>query len=110
MSSRVLSYTGTRVWPDSMMLSTDFVPRRVELDHVHLGARRHDVRHHGVAQLDHAFDHLAGVFLEQAFAVALADDRADFFFDRIFVGLGAACGRRRDAASASTSPAPTPVA
>ena len=65
----------------------DFVPRRVELDHVDLGPRRHDVRHDGVAQLDDALDHFAGFFLQQAFAMAFADDRANFLFDRFFIGL-----------------------
>ena len=62
------------------------VPRRVDLDHVNVGPRRHDVRHVRVAQFDHAFDHLAGLFFEQALAVALAHDRANFLFDRFLVG------------------------
>ena len=43
-------------------------------------------RHVDVAQLDHAFDHFAGVFLEQPFALPFADDRADFLFERFFRG------------------------
>ena len=80
------------------------------LDHVHVGPRRHDVRDDGVAQLDDAFDHFAGVFFEQAFAMAFADDRADFLFDGFLVGLVRTCGRRGGARSASTPRAPTPAA
>ena len=85
MSSRVLSYTGTRVWPDSITLSTTSSQGVLDREHVHFGPRRHDVRDHGVAQLDHALDHLAGIFLEQSFAVPLADDRANFLFERFLV-------------------------
>ena len=67
-----------------------FVPRLLDLDHVHLGPRRHDVRDDDVAQLDDALDHLAGFFFEQPFAVALGDDRANFLFERFLVGLAAA--------------------
>ena len=41
-----------------------------------------------VAKLHHAFDHFAGVFLEQALAMAFGDDRADVLFERLFVGGG----------------------
>ena len=64
------------------------VPRPSDLDHVHFGPRRHDLRHHGVAQFDHALDHFAGIFLDQPFAVAFADDRANLLLDRILVGVG----------------------
>ena len=57
------------------------------LDHLHFGPRRHDVRDDDVAELDDALDHLAGFFFEQPFAMAFGDDRADFFFERFFVGL-----------------------
>ena len=78
----------------------------LSLDHVHVGPRRHDVRHDDVAQLDHALDHLAGVFFQQAFAVALADDRANFLFERFFVGPAARRGRSSRCSSASKPRAP----
>ena len=65
---------------------------------MNLGPRRHDVRHDGVAQLDDAFDHFAGFFFQQTFAMAFADDRADFFFDRFLVGLLRRAAGQRDAA------------
>ena len=73
----------------------------LSLDHVHLGPRRHDVRDDDVAQLDDALDHLAGLFLEQPFAVAFGDDRADFLLERLLVGLRAACGPVRRCSTAS---------
>ena len=38
-------------------------------------------------KFDHAFDHFAGFFFEQAFAMTFGDDRADFVFERFFVRL-----------------------
>ncbi len=54
----------------------------------HVGPRGHDLRDVGVAQFDHAFDHLAGLFLQQALAMPFGDDGADVFFERFFVGDG----------------------
>ena len=51
----------------------------------HVGPRRHDLRDVGVAQFDHALDHFAGLFFQQTFAMAFGDDRADVFFERIFI-------------------------
>ena len=60
----------------------------------HVGPRGHDLGDVGVAQFDHAFDHLAGVFLQQALAMPFGDDGADVFFERFFVGDGGLAARQ----------------
>ena len=105
MSSRFLSNTGMRVWPASITSAMHLSHGSVDVQHVHVGAGRHDLRHVGVAQFDDAFDHLAGLVFEQAFAMALGDDRADFFLDGFFVGkllvaAGEAVEQRVEQASA----------
>ena len=66
-------------------VSDHFVPVDVDGQHMHVGARGHNLRNVGIAQLDNALNHLPRIFFEQALSVALGHDRTDFFFDRLFV-------------------------
>ena len=60
----------------------------------HVGPRGHDLRDVGVAQLDHALDHLPRLFLEQALAMPFGDNGADVLLERFLVGGGdAAAGQ-----------------
>ena len=62
------------------------LPGKRQGDRDHVGAGHHDLGNRHVAQLDHPLDHLPGVLLQQALAMALGDDRADLVLERLFVG------------------------
>ena len=63
------------------------VPGDGRRDREHVGPRRHDLRDVDVAELDHPLDHLPRLLLQQPFAVAFADDRANLLLERVLVGV-----------------------
>ena len=92
MSSLLSPMTGKREWPASIDLGQELLGGLVDVDHVHLRARHHDVARLQLGDLQHALDHGERVRVHQVALVGGAQQ-----LDQLLAVLGLAHQDRADA-------------